>query len=390
MFHSSRFSLFHVSKKARNLDVSSNQSIIDARPFLEARVQYKLPVPQTYFRLFCPYQKKTINPLPFGSELGRFRGVPAYSCHYESADPAKFKCDWDYMSYYNFEKGGITSTGGKELLNLRCSAVTCSPSANHSCILSGDSLQQVTFDDICCPLAAGAATTTTKKEKETNSRKQVGIYLGHMFQCVMASRFWLVKTYGLTFQDVPMAYDIFELEHFYKILHVGETSSQHKMEKVPVLKVRNDGKIPHENSEVMETGLYKRPLPGNILIWEEGGFFRYTGHVAVVTEVVERNNNNENIDQQQQQSPSSSSSSKYYQFGVRVWEQNFNDESWQGRNYSRELPAYVDEETGAFVIVEPIWKSKVRGWLSTRCMIEHEKNLLASSSATTTANVSEK
>lgn len=381
MLKRSQISLFHVSRKARNLDVSSNQSIIDAKPFLEARVNYNLPVPQKYFRVYCPYLQRAPNPLPFGSELGRFRGVPAYSCHYESADPDKFRCDWDYMSYYCFDKGTITSTGGKELMNLRCdeAVVSCALGCDKSssCILSGNSLQSVTLEEVSAKKtsATPSTPTTSSTTAKAPSRKQIGIYLGHMFQCVMASRFWLVKTYGLTFQDVSMAYDIFELEHFYRILHVGETSKQHKMEKVKVLKVRNDGKTPKADTEngvdVLETGLYKKPLPGNILIWEEGGFFKHTGHVAVITDVVEKSESvtvNQFI-------AAGVEVKRTCNFGVRVWEQNFNDEYWQGRSYSRELPAYVDETTGAFVIVEPIWKSRVKGWMATRCMIERERKL---------------
>jgi glutathionylspermidine amidase/synthetase len=79
------------------------------------------------------------------------------------------------------------------------------------------------------------------------------------------------------------------------------------------------------------------PLPGCILIWAEGAEFKWTGHVAVITEATD----------------------SY----VRVAEQNVHDASWEGRNYSRQLPAGRDAATGAFHIYDRYGKGgTILGW----------------------------
>ena len=85
----------------------------------------------------------------------------------------------------------------------------------------------------------------------------------------------------------------------------------------------------------------ERPRPGALLIWKEGGEFEMTGHVAVVTEV-----------------------SDYW---IRVIEQNVEDIAWgdtNGRNYSRELQADIDKDTGSYTIHETWGKlgGNIIGW----------------------------
>jgi len=84
-------------------------------------------------------------------------------------------------------------------------------------------------------------------------------------------------------------------------------------------------------------GSSTRPVAGCILIWNEGGEFKWTGHVAVVTAVTD----------------------SY----VRVAEQNVHDMSWEGRDYSRQLAAVTDPATGAFHIHESYGKGgTIAGW----------------------------
>ena len=127
-------------------------------------------------------------------------------------------------------------------------------------------------------------------------------------------------------------------------------------------------------------GFDKKPVPGNVLIWVDSGFFKYTGHIGIVTEVVDRRRRTGQPSEQEKENSSSDDDDQQkeekYPYGVRIWEQNFDDSSWNGRDYSRELPAKIDEETGKLEIIEPIYGSIVKGWMATRCMLKHEQDLL--------------
>lgn len=119
-----------------------------------------------------------------------------------------------------------------------------------------------------------------------------GVYTGYRFQCVEYARRWLVAVHGITFPDVGMAYEIFDLPYFHNVRN-GE--------RVAVKSVRNGS----------SNSWKERPFLGSLLIWHEGGYFRWTGHVAVITEVTDTY--------------------------IRVAEQNVYDAHWEGRDYSREL-----------------------------------------------------
>jgi glutathionylspermidine amidase/synthetase len=111
-----------------------------------------------------------------------------------------------------------------------------------------------------------------------------------------------------------MAYEIFPLPH--------------------ATRVSDNSPVPWNN---VRNGSTTRPVPGCILIWNEGAEFKWTGHVAVVTAV----------------------SDTY----VRIAEQNVHDMSWEGKDYSRELPAAVDAATGAYHIYERYGKGgTIAGW----------------------------
>lgn len=145
-----------------------------------------------------------------------------------------------------------------------------------------------------------------------------GLYYGVKYQCVEFSRRWLIHVHGITFGDVGMAYEIFDLPY--------------------ATKIKDGTQILWKN---IRNGCCPRPIPGSVLIWEEGGEFRQTGHVAIVTEVSDK--------------------------WVRVAEQNVNDTFWpEGRNYARELKADYDPTTGNYFIHETLWLhgGRILGWMN--------------------------
>jgi glutathionylspermidine amidase/synthetase len=141
-----------------------------------------------------------------------------------------------------------------------------------------------------------------------------GIYMGHKWQCVELARRWMYLNRGYVFDDIAMAYDIFRLRHVRVI--ADDTL-------LPLRAFRNGAKRP--------------PEPGALLIWNEGGEFDVTGHVAVVTEV--------------------------FPDRVRCIEQNVDDRAWaEGRNWSRELPAATDEH-GGFRVSCTFDDTAILGWV---------------------------
>lgn len=144
-------------------------------------------------------------------------------------------------------------------------------------------------------------------------RHQMGmLYYGMKYQCVEFARRWMVHALGITFQDVQVAFQIFSLEFAYT---------------VPGLKALKW--TSHVN------GSSVLPRPGSLLIWDAGGEFRITGHVAVVVEANE----------------------KY----VRVAEQNFGDVYWPiGRRWARELKVAFDEDNRTFTLHQD--NALILGW----------------------------
>ncbi len=141
-----------------------------------------------------------------------------------------------------------------------------------------------------------------------------GIYTGYKWQCVEFARRWLLINKGYVFEDIAMAYDIFRLPH------VKCVSSN---EKLPL--------------KAFENGALRRPEPGCMLIWKEGGEFERTGHVAIVTEVFDN--------------------------ALRIAEQNLNHEKWhEGADYSRELPVSIDSD-GSYWVNCTFDDTDILGWV---------------------------
>lgn len=143
-----------------------------------------------------------------------------------------------------------------------------------------------------------------------------GLYYGFCYQCVEFSRRWLIHVHGITYGDVGMAYEIFSIPY--------------------ATRVRNGSKVRWNN---ISNGSTTRPVPGSVLIWDEGGEFRHTGHVAIITDV----------------------SDTY----VRIAEQNVDDTYWpEGQDYARELLANFDPVTGSYHIYERYGRrgGTILGW----------------------------
>lgn len=123
-----------------------------------------------------------------------------------------------------------------------------------------------------------------------------GIFMGYKWQCVELARRWLYLNKGYIFDDVGMAYDIFNLRS--------------------VRVIRDNSRLPLRS---FRNGSRRPPEPGCLLIWNEGGEFERTGHVAIVTDVLN------NV--------------------VRCIEQNVDHVEWHNKqDYSRELRLSVNEK----------------------------------------------
>ena len=138
-------------------------------------------------------------------------------------------------------------------------------------------------------------------EREAYRSYVDGHFMGYKWQCVELARRWLYVNKGYVFDDIAMAYDIFRLRD--------------------VSVIADGTRLPLKS---FANGSRRRPEPGCLLIWNEGGEFDVTGHVAVVTEVFDDK--------------------------VRVIEQNVEDKVWaDGHTWSRELAANIDSEGGYWI-----------------------------------------
>ncbi len=141
-----------------------------------------------------------------------------------------------------------------------------------------------------------------------------GVYLGHKWQCVELARRWLYLTRGYIFDDIVMAYDIFRLR---QVRVIADQSV------LPLQSIRNGARRP--------------PEFGALLIWNEGGEFEVTGHVAVVTEIGDT--------------------------WVRCIEQNVEDSVWrEGETWSRQLPMRRTADGGYWVDCT-FAGSQILGWM---------------------------
>lgn len=167
------------------------------------------------------------------------------------------------------------------------------------------------------PVFSSDYPSADKKELPTRQayRSHVdGAYMGHKWQCVELARRWMYLNKGYVFDDIAMAYDIFQLRQ--------------------VRTVKDGALMPLKS---FRNGAARPPEPGALMIWEEGGEFDVTGHVAVVTEILPDR--------------------------VRCIEQNVEDRVWpEGQSWSRELPLRRDE-TGGYWVSCTYPDTAILGWV---------------------------
>ncbi|EHM49255.1 MAG: bifunctional glutathionylspermidine amidase/synthase [Yokenella regensburgei] len=138
-------------------------------------------------------------------------------------------------------------------------------------------------------------------------------YMGHKWQCVEFARRFLFLTYGFVFTDVGMAYEIFSLRFLREVV--------------------NDNLLP---LKAFANGCRRPPVAGSLLIWQKGGEFHETGHVAVVTQLLGNK--------------------------VRVAEQNvLHHPLPPGQQWTRELTLTVQD--GHYTIHDTFDDTHILGWM---------------------------
>lgn len=138
-------------------------------------------------------------------------------------------------------------------------------------------------------------------------------YMGSKWQCVEFARRFLYLNYGTVFTDVRMAYEIFSLRYLRQVV--------------------NDNILP---LQAFPNGCERPPVAGSLLIWQQGGEFEHTGHVAIITQVLENK--------------------------IRVVEQNvIHHPLPAGQQWTRELPlTYRD---GKYAIQDTFDDTEILGWM---------------------------
>ncbi|HCU2528550.1 bifunctional glutathionylspermidine amidase/synthase [Klebsiella oxytoca] len=146
-------------------------------------------------------------------------------------------------------------------------------------------------------------------------------YMGHKWQCVEFARRFLFLTYGFVFTDVGMAYEIFSLRFLREVV--------------------NDNILP---LQAFANGSRRPPIAGSLLIWQKGGEFKHTGHVAVITQLVGNK--------------------------VRIAEQNvIHSPLPQGQQWTRELTLEV--KNGLYTIKDTFADTEILGWMIQTADTEH-------------------
>lgn len=138
-------------------------------------------------------------------------------------------------------------------------------------------------------------------------------YMGYKWQCVEFARRYLYLNHGWVFTDVGMAYEIFSLRFLRQVV--------------------NDAILP---LQAFANGCKKKPEAGALLIWQEGGEFKETGHVAIITEVLADK--------------------------IRIVEQNvLHSRLPSGQQWTRELPMTVSEN--GYLLHDTFDDTEILGWM---------------------------
>lgn len=138
-------------------------------------------------------------------------------------------------------------------------------------------------------------------------------YMGHKWQCVEFARRFLFLNYGFVFTDVGMAWEIFSLRFLREVV--------------------NDNILP---LQAFANGSRRPPEAGALLVWQKGGEFSGTGHVAVITQL--------------------------HQNRVRIAEQNvIHAPLPPGQQWTRELALVV--ENGCYTLRDTFDDTTILGWM---------------------------
>ncbi|RHY33191.1 hypothetical protein DYB32_006196 [Aphanomyces invadans] len=144
-----------------------------------------------------------------------------------------------------------------------------------------------------------------------------GFTTGYKWQCVELGRRYLLVNYGVVFDNIAMAYDIFRLKYVTRVA---------------------DGKLHPLHAHPNGTSS-TRPTKGSLLIWTPSGEFRQTGHVAVIVDV-----GSSHID---------------------IVEQNVHNAVWPSTQaYSRRLPLHYDPDMNAYTVACTYKDGVILGWMT--------------------------
>ena len=142
-------------------------------------------------------------------------------------------------------------------------------------------------------------------------------YMGYKWQCVEFARRFLYLNYGRVFTDVRMAYEIFALRYLRQVV--------------------NDDILP---LQAFANGSARPPVSGALLIWQQGGEFEQTGHVAVITRV--------------------------YADKIQIAEQNvIHSPLPAGQQWTREL--VLRRDSGNYFIEDTFKDTEILGWMIQTC-----------------------
>ncbi|EHF5014386.1 CHAP domain-containing protein, partial [Enterobacter hormaechei] len=146
-------------------------------------------------------------------------------------------------------------------------------------------------------------------------------YMGHKWQCVEFARRFLFLNHGFVFTDVGMAWEIFSLRFLRQVV--------------------NDNILP---LQAFANGSKRAPQAGALLIWQKGGEFQETGHVAVITQLLDDR--------------------------VRIAEQNvIHSPLPMGQQWTRELRLSV--ENGCYTLHDTFSDTEILGWMIQTEETEH-------------------
>ncbi|HHA1787531.1 TPA: bifunctional glutathionylspermidine amidase/synthase [Enterobacter ludwigii] len=146
-------------------------------------------------------------------------------------------------------------------------------------------------------------------------------YMGHKWQCVEFARRFLFLNYGCVFTDVGMAWEIFSLRFLRQVV--------------------NDNILP---LQAFANGSKRVPQAGALLIWQKGGEFHETGHVAVIAQLLDDK--------------------------VRIAEQNVVHSPLPlGQQWTRELRMTV--ENGTYTLHDTFNDTEILGWMIQTDDTEH-------------------